>query len=228
MAISRPSTRWLLLLALSLLLISCSLGQGPIDPSDYRFEEPVPFYLYLPDGYSQNERWPLFVGVHGSSTDGRACWNTWQPYADDEGFVLLCPELADPDGILHQLHGADRLNLILNRIYQEYSLQSAIFITGFSAGGQFVHGYAFQYPQYVAAASVMAPGDYYLPPPSARSIPFAISIGAWENPAIVQALAAALQQNGNSVQLHIIPGVGHSVSTEAIRLTLDLFEAELP
>ena len=70
---------------------------------DHRSTQPWTYYLYLPETYTPDRAWPLFIGVNGSSADGRSCWNTWQRYADDKGFVLLCPELADSNGRLEQL-----------------------------------------------------------------------------------------------------------------------------
>src|SRR3989304_2612781 len=192
---SRQLASSLSCLAALFLVVPCSPLRSSPDPSAFRFEDPSPYYLYLPDQYSPDRRWPLFVAVHGSA-DAQACWNVWQPFADEEGFVLLCPALGEPDGMLHQLRGADKLNLILDRIYREYSLQPGIFLTGFSAGGQFVHGYAFHFPSYVAAASVMAPGNYYFPPAHARAVPFAIIVGSRDHPDsidIAKALAALMQ-----------------------------------
>lgn len=205
----------------------CSACSSAPSPDEHRFAQPWPFYLYLPETYTPDRGWPLFIGVNGSSTDGRECWNTWQRYADEKEYVLLCPELADPDGQLEQLRGNAKLLDILGRVYEENSLQPKIFLAGFSAGGQFVHGYAFMNPNYIVGVSVMAPGNYYRPPPSTRHIPFVVIVGERDDPGNVEnasQLAQLLEQGGYSVQLHVLSGEGHTISGEAIDLTLNLFD----
>lgn len=211
-------------IALAGLVPACSSSPNP---DEHRFPQPWPFYLYLPESYTPDRGWPLFVGVNGSSTDGRACWNTWQKYADEKGYVLLCPELADPDGQLEQLRGNTRLLDILGRVYEEYSLQPRIFLAGFSAGGQFVHGYAFMNPSYVVGVSVIATGNYYQPPSATRHIPFVVIVGDRDDPGNVgsaRRLTQLLKQGGYSVELYVIEGQGHTISDEAIQHTLALFD----
>jgi len=216
----------LLLALVALVGLAAACSSSP-DPDEHRFAQPWPFYLYLPDTYTPDRAWALFIGVSGSSADGRSCWNTWQKYADEKSYVLLCPELADPDGQLEQLRGNARLLDILGRVYEEYSLQPEIFLAGFSAGGQFVHGYAFMNPNYVVGVSVMATGNYYQPPPSTRHIPFVVIVGDRDDPGNLESanqLARLLEQGGYSVELHVIAGEGHTISKEAIQLTLGLFD----
>lgn len=216
-----------LLVALVALVAVCSACATAPDPGENLFAEPWPYYLYLPDSYTPDRALPLFVGVHGSSTDGRSCWNTWQRYADSKGYVLLCPELSDPDGRLHQLHGNARLLDILGRVYEEYSLQPKIFLAGFSAGGQFVHGYAFMNPDYVVGVSVIATGNAYQPPPSSRHIPFVVIVGDRDDRGNIESadrLAGLLEQGGYSVELHVLSRTGHEISDEAIEITLDLYD----
>jgi predicted esterase len=213
-----------LLMALGATPAACSTGPSP---ADHRFAQPWPFYLYLPDSYTPDRGWPLFIGVNGSSADGRSCWNTWQKYADEKGYVLLCPELADPDGRLEQLRGNARLLQILDRVYAEYSLQPKIFLAGFSAGGQFVHGYAFMNPSYVVGVSVIATGNFYQPPQPPGYIPFVVIVGDHDDPGNVanaKSLASLLAQAGYPVELHILESEGHTVSNEAVRLTLALYD----
>ncbi|HLC03610.1 MAG TPA: hypothetical protein VJK02_11280 [Anaerolineales bacterium] len=212
------------LIALAGLPAACSIAPNP---DEHRFAQPWPFYLYLPDIYTPDRAWPLFIGVSGSSTDGRSCWNTWQRYADERGYVLLCPELADPDGQLEQVRANAKLLDILGRVYEEYSLQPKIFLVGFSAGGQFVHGYAFMNPNYVVGVSVIATGNYYQPPPSTGHILFVVIVGDRDDPGNVEnakQLARLLEQGGYSVKLHVLSGEGHTISEEAIQLTLALFD----
>jgi dienelactone hydrolase len=223
-----PSSTGLLILVLS---TSCASSEPGIDPIQYRFEDPVPYYLYTPEGYSIDQALPLFIAVHGSAGNGLDCWSTWQRYADANGYVLLCPELADSDGRLHQARGNERLGQIINRIYRDFSLQNRIYLVGFSGGGQFVQGYALSSPAHLAGVAVIAPGSIYTPPSYARQISFLIITGQRDHPQTVEdsrTLASLLQANGNSVSLHLLEAVRHAVTQEVVELTLNHFRAVVP
>jgi phospholipase/carboxylesterase len=216
----------LMMILIALTGASSACSSSP-NINDYLFREPWPHYLYLPEGYTTDRAWPLFIAVHGSATDGRSCWRTWRPYADSKGFVLLCPELADSDGRLHQLRANARLLDILGRLYEEQTLQPKIFLAGFSAGGQFVLGYTFMNPNYVVGVSAIAPGNYYDPPSTSRHIPFVVIVGDDDDPGnveIANQLARLLDQAGYSAELHVLEGEGHSVSGDAIEITFDLYD----
>lgn len=226
---SRKATKfWGLIFALaastSVLISACS-GSAGFD--EHRFEEPWPYYLYLPAGYSSERSFPVFIAVHGSSTEARGCWDTWQPYADEYGYVLLCPLLAEPDGRLHQLNANGRLLEILSEVYSSYSIKPSIFLAGFSAGGQFAHGYAFMNPNYIKGVAVLAPGNAYPPPSETRHIPFLVMVGENDragNQTVAKQLASMLDQSGYSVEFQVLENTGHAISDEAILQTLEHFE----
>lgn len=223
----RPSAIGRVLVPFLVTVFILSACNSATNPNKHRFEEPSPFYVYTPRDYTQDRAWPLFIGVNDLSTDGKTCWNTWQPYADGKGYVLLCPELADPDGQLNQLHANDRLLRIVDGMYADYSLEAKIFLVGFSEGAQFVHGYAFAYPNYVVGVSVIAAGNYFRPPPELNYIPFEVIVGERDNPIAVehaQELTSLLGSAGYRVGLHILPGVGHQISKDAVKITLDLYD----
>ena len=204
--------------------VSCTAAP---DPEAYRFDSPSSYYFYRPEGDDPDQARPLFIGVHGSSTEGRSCWDTWQPQADDHGYALLCPVLADPDGRLHQLHGNERLYNIVYRLYQEYPLQPIIFLVGFSGGARFVQGYAFMNPAYVSGVSVIAGADYYPPSQATGQVRFAVIVGDRDNPLTAQdawSLDALLRESGYQVGLHVLPGVGHEITPEAVEITLELYD----
>jgi predicted esterase len=135
--------------------------------------------------------------------------------------------LADSDGQLEQLRGNAKLLDILGRVYADYSLQQNIFLVGFSAGGQFIHGYAFMNPSYVGGVSVIATGNYYEPPRSLRHIPFAVIVGENDHAGNVRnarQLAGLLKQAGYYVELHVLSGEGHTISQQARTITLSLYD----
>jgi phospholipase/carboxylesterase len=223
-AIGQNASVWLVLLVSLVMLSACSSGP---DPGDHFYLDPWPYYLYLPEGYTPERSWPLFVGVNGTADNGRDCWNTWQRYADERGFVLLCPQLADPNGLLHQVRGNERLQNTINLIYAEYSIAPQIFLTGFSAGGHFLQHYVFENPSYIAGVSIMTPGNAEQPTAAASHVPFLVIVGERDDPGNVemaQRLAAMLGGSGYSVELHVLQGVGHRISSGAIEASLALYD----
>ena len=215
---------WMVFIACTMLLTSCALGGA--NPNEHRFESPSEYYLYLPDGYTEERKWPVFVGIHGSSQSGKECWSMWQSFADEEGFVLVCPSLSDERGGWYQDDGEAKVAAILNQVYEDYSIQNRVFMAGFSAGAQFVQGFAFHIPSYVYGVSMLSASIYYPPTRGSSHIPFLVTIGDHESPETIQAarnLAGQLTSNGNYVELYILEGVGHVVSEEAVDLTIDFF-----
>jgi poly(3-hydroxybutyrate) depolymerase len=203
---------------------SCSLGGASLEA--HRYESPSEYYLYLPEGYTEDVKWPVFVGVHGSGGSGKDCWSMWQRFADKEGFILLCPSLSDEGGGWYQEDGEAMVAAILNQIYLDYSIENRVFMAGFSAGAQFVQGFAFDIPSYVFAVSMLSATIYYPPSPASSHIPFLVTIGDHESPETIQAarnLAGYLNSNGNHVEFYILEGVGHFASEEAVDLTIDFF-----
>ncbi|MFC1879818.1 hypothetical protein ACFLZW_07895, partial [Chloroflexota bacterium] len=150
----------------------------------------------------------------------------WQEFADDEGFVLLCPGLADESGGWYQDEGERLLYGVLRKIRREYSLHRQVFLAGFSAGGQFVQGYAFSNPDDVAAVTVLSAGNYYEPIADAAHIPFRVIIGEDDNQTALGNAAVfvdLLQGGGYDVQLHLLPDTGHRVTASARELTIEFF-----
>lgn len=201
---------------------------APKNPLDYRHVTPVEYYLYAPKSYSADQAWPLFIGVHGFGGSGLDCWNLWQTYADREGFILLCPSLSDARGGWYQGDGEAKLFAALGQVQQNYRLDSRYFLVGFSAGAQFVQGFAFNYPHLTQAVAVLSAGNYYTPTPGAAGIPFLIVIGDRDDPAAISGsmqFADLLAQNGSSVDYWLLPGIGHTVTTATRRLTIAFFRS---
>ena len=140
-------------LALTVTIMSaCSSAPNP---EDFRFADPVEYYFYVPEDLTKHQ---VFVGIHGAGGSGRDCFHTWQPYAEREGFSLLCPSLSDAGGGWYQSEAED-----LQAVRLEHEFDSMIFPAGFSAGAQFVQGVAFRYPQAVSGVSVISSGNFYAP-----------------------------------------------------------------
>jgi len=227
----RRRSTWLLAGSALLLLAFCAAAGWiaynsiPPDPAKYRHTGPVEYYLYVPKAYSADREWPLFVGIHGSGGSGLDCWNWWQSYADREGFILLCPSIADANGGWYQDDGETKVFSVINQVRTEYRIASREFLAGFSAGAQFVQGVAFRYPQYVSGVAVLSAGNYY-PPSYAANVPMLVVIGDRDDPGAVSTsadFASTLEQSGFDVQYVVLPGVGHTLTNQARQLTIELF-----
>ncbi len=198
----------------------------PRDPSAYRHTQPIEYYLYVPSAYKPDGTWPLFIGIHGTGGSGLDCWNLWQTYADWQGFVLLCPSLADSSGGWYQTDGENKLWASISQVQSQYPVAPRFFLAGFSAGAQFVQGFSFDYPGAVQAAAVLSAGNYYPPTPAVAGMSFLVVIGDQDDPAAVQTsqlFATSLAQAGAGVDYWLLPGVGHQVTDKTRQLTVDFF-----
>jgi len=187
---------------------------------------PTEYYLYLPHNYTPDREWPMFVGIHGFGRNGTECLEMWQAYADREGFILVCPSLADESGGWYQDEGERILKEVIQRVREECHTQERAFLAGFSAGATFVQGFAFAYPEAATAVAVLSAGNYYEPSPRARHIPFLVVIGDRDNAASIKGaglFTEALRNDAFSVDLHILPGVPHKITAEAKELTIELY-----
>ena len=200
----------------------------PADPTSHHFTQPIEYYLYVPKAYAPSRDWPLFIGIHGSGGTGLDCWNLWQPYADREGFILLCPTLSDASGGWYQHEGEDKTWAAINQVTSQYRTKSRFFLAGFSAGAQFVEGFCFDYPGAVQAVAVLSAGNYYQPSAAAGGIPFLVVIGANDDPVAISGSTQFAQQlaaNGSGVSYWLLPGVGHEVTSKTRQLTIDFYHA---
>jgi phospholipase/carboxylesterase len=196
------------------------------DPKPYHRDQPAEYYLYLPSSYTVDKDWPVFVGIHGFGQDGRECLDMWQEYADQEGFVLVCPSLSDESGGWYQDQGEKTLRAVLEEVHKEVRVQHKLFLAGFSAGAQFAQGFAFDYPGSVTGVAVLSSGNYYEPSSNASGIPFLVVIGDQDYAAAVKSagqFSEMLKQAGFSIEMHILPGVKHEITQEAKELTIEFY-----
>jgi len=198
----------------------------PADPTKYIHSQPYEYYLYVPRAYTAERSWPVFVGIHGSSGSGLHCWYWWQSFAEKEGFILICPTLTEGGGSWHQSEGEQKVSSVVSQVRSEYNLEETLFLAGFSAGAQLVQGYAFRNPQSVKGVAVLSPGYAFSSTMNARDIPFLVVTGDQESPRrleVFDQLVVLLEQNDFDVEYHLLTGVGHTVTEETMKLTIEFF-----
>lgn len=226
------SSQWLLWVSIGFLTIAAIFAwtlvknATPIDPQQHKHVQPVEYYLYVPKAYSADQEWPLFVGIHGAGGSGLHCWQLWQSYADQEGFILLCPSIpGTPEGFYQDV-GETTVWSAIGEVKKEYRVRQRMFFSGFSAGAYFIQGFTYHYPQYVSGLSILSAGLYQNPNMFPELIPMLVVIGDQDYAPSVQSsqmFVSGLQQYGFDVHYELMPGVGHAITKDGVNLTVDLF-----
>jgi len=225
---SRWLSYFLLLGCLAVLLTAC--GSSSLNPNDYYHTAPAEYYLYVPAQYTPETAWPVFIGVHGAGRTGLDCWNDWQPHADEEGFILICPSMGGDATGWYLDDGEAKLNAILRAVNEEYSIKNRYFLAGFSAGAFFVEMYGFRYAKWVAAVSMISAGDFDDATSQARNIPYLVIVGGNEADRLElnRGFANYLEQLGFNVTFHVVPNAGHTMTEEARKVTLEFYRQYEP
>ena len=226
------STPWLFWVSVVLLAATAVFAwtfvraSTPKDPQQYRHAQPVEYYLYAPKNYSDDQDWPLFIGIHGSGGSGLDCWNMWQSYAEKEGFILLCPTIPGDAYGFRQDVGESTIWSAVGEVKKEYKIRNRMFFAGFSAGAFFIQGFEYHYPSYVSGLAILSSGVYLDPRLFPELIPMIVVIGDADDSRAVetsQLFVNGLQQYGFDVHYELMPGVGHTFTPTARKLTLELF-----
>lgn len=217
----KASWRLLLLCLVSVLLVGC----GEMRYRSFRHEQPSEYYLYLPQEDDSSGRLPLFVGVHGENQTAVDCFDTWESYAEDFAFVLLCPTFQVEDGGILTLEGERLLAEILTDLYGKYRFAERFFITGFSAGGAFAVYYGYRYPQALNGVAAIASPDYPEPVLQAQELPLLLIVGDEDEEALDETTAfhERIQEMAFPSRLIVLPGVDHRMTNDARRLIIELF-----
>jgi len=204
-------------------LAGCA-GRSQMEP--YHRTTPYDFYIYRPAAYSPTEPLQLFVALHGESQDSYDCLRFWKSYADDVGFILLCPSLPVVNGSIDSAQAQSRLGPILQAVYSEMAVRDQFFLAGFSQGGEVALAYAYQYPTAVSGVSVISAGNFPPPAPGASGLPILITVGDQDaaRAKAAKAYADQLAAAGFKARLVVLPGVDHSLSSASGRVTVDLLQ----
>jgi pimeloyl-ACP methyl ester carboxylesterase len=143
--------------------------------ADLRFS----YCLYVPRDYrATGERMPLLVSVHGAGRDAERARDVFAGFAEEYRCVIMAPLLPMTASDLGSIHNYKQISYggirfdhvvldMVAEVGEVWGLDVDRFLLfGFSAGGQFVHRFAYLHPDRLAALSVGAPGRITRPDPS--------------------------------------------------------------
>lgn len=113
------------------------------------------YFLYVPEGFTQQKKWPLILGFAEWGTDIKKYAELWAGEADKRGYIVLCPQWWKSRDTVPDK--GDRAVLkILNKIIKELNVDPAkILVTGFSDGGDYAYYLALRYPKRFSASAVL-------------------------------------------------------------------------
>jgi poly(3-hydroxybutyrate) depolymerase len=152
------------LVALALVLGGCA---GRSEAQAYHRTQPTELYLYTPPNYEPGTATQLLLALHGEAQDAFDCYSFWRTYADENGLVLLCPELPYSDGRMDRTAAQALIGQALQTAYGEVSLRGTFFVVGFGEGGTLALQYTSQFPQAITGAVAIASEEFPALPGSA-------------------------------------------------------------
>ena len=192
--------------------------------SELRFNQPSSYYLYVPDTYKTNLRWPLFIALHDVGEDSLNCISTWLEIAEDNQFFLLCPDLEAEADSLDRPENDRLLASILEHLYQDYELGERFFLAGRGEAARLALSYAFRYPQAIAGVAAIDPPGY--PPDSDRqeNLPILLILDSRDQMAVEAGEVFISSSSSTQTRLLQIDGLGGGVPFSLQRLSVDLFK----
>jgi predicted esterase len=204
-------------LVLAAVLGGCS-GRGAAEP--YHRTHPSELYLYTPPNYQQGRAAQLLVALHGQGQDAFDCFDFWRKYADDSGYVLLCPQLPYTEGAMDRAAAQVVIGQALQTAYGEVSLRGTFFIVGFGEGGTLALQYTSQFPQAITSAVAIA-SEEFPPLRGLAGMPVLILAASGNRAATDNARAYVDQMfsQGWAIRLVMLNENGDRLSSDAGRLT---------
>ncbi|WP_245839968.1 extracellular catalytic domain type 1 short-chain-length polyhydroxyalkanoate depolymerase [Sutcliffiella horikoshii] len=168
---------WLMSVAL-VLICACTLFPGSYSAASQFINGSYggkPYKLYVPNGYSSNKSYPLYVMLHGCTQDASqfATGTKMNALADEKNFLVLYPEQTSSGNsnkcwnwfeTAHQSRGSGEPAIIagmVNTIKNNYSIQdNQVYAAGLSAGAAMSVIMGATYPDLFSGIGVGAGLEY--------------------------------------------------------------------
>jgi pimeloyl-ACP methyl ester carboxylesterase len=163
------------------------------------------------------------MALHGDGQDAFDCFDFWQSYADENGFVLLCPELPYSDGLMDRGAAQALLGQALQTAYSEVSLPGTFFVVGFGEAGTLALQYASQFPASIAGVAAIANREFPSLSVGAARVPVLILAPSGDRTAsdAAQAFVDQMIPQGIAVRLVRLDEDGDRLTRDAGRMTAD-------
>jgi len=178
------------------------------------------YYVYVPRDFDPKKTYWVLVAVHGLGGNGQGALG-FAGFADELQCVVAGPSFK---GTYQQPEqGAGKvMREIFDAIRRACKVHPKMYLTGFSAGAQFVHRFALQNPELAVGCAAHSAGSWGSGNKEARDVPFLVTCGEADTERIEPAkrFAQSLQEmKYRSVVTAWFPGVGHSMCQQVPQLT---------
>ena len=215
--------RSLLIMALCVLTGASEAGGAEADRRTLKDNPEQEYYVFTPRKIDPEKTYWLVVGVHGLGGSGHNAMG-WKDFAEKADCIVVGPTFKGPFQFPRRGAGKTMLAIVAE-LRKQYKLHGKMFVTGFSAGAQFVHRFALENPRYVIACAAHSAGSWGTPRGGGRSVLFLITCGEEDRTRIdgARKFANELTEKRYRVESKWFPGVGHSICGEARELTEALF-----
>lgn len=209
-------------------LTALGFEQERYDVTRWTLDDNTEYYVLIPDAPPPPAGYPALVVIHGSQGEARGMLGLFAERCRQMGVLLIAPTFPSDayGGLGYLYHPNDaRLNAILDRVWLGHPFQPPV-LAGFSAGAIFSVYFATDYGQDLSGVALIAlpPSELLLPLPARRDLQFWITAGDSDAPSreASNAYAARLREYGSPLWLEIVPGVGLTVSSQQVDMTMDL------
>jgi predicted esterase len=136
------------LIAFSFLFFSNSIFAGK--KQTIKLKNGTKAILYLPNNFSVKKRYPILMVLHGLREGSETPYKFFKPIADENNFILICPQAKNTQKGYQRKPIDDRKNFVyfMNLLDQKYNVNFAkSILAGFSRGGNFALETALLYPR---------------------------------------------------------------------------------
>jgi poly(3-hydroxybutyrate) depolymerase len=193
------------------------------------------YILQTPEGYDPQKKYPLLIVVHGKDGSAREQAGAWGGLASGRGYLLLCPQFDGDYGLMDRREDV-RLMQVLLELQQAFPyVESHVYLTGYSEGGEFASRFAFKHPTILQGAAFLAAPEFGQPVNLLRNrmVKFFVGVGEKDDARLDNRLRAAQRfaQEMRGLQyditLKVYPGAGRELSDGMKTDVVNFFDALL-
>ena len=191
----------------------------------------VGYYVFLPENYDANKKYPLVLFLHGAGERGDGseeklplvCVNALPKYADageEYPFILLCPQC--PECIVWN-NIVLTLKALVDKVALQYNADpDRIVCTGLSMGGFGTWEMGVTYPDFLAAIAPVCGGGFSWRAALLKDMPVWAFHGDADSVVPIsysETMVEAIKKVGGNPKFTVFPGVNHNSWDSAYQTT---------